>query len=99
MTSEKECFSIKDIDAKSVAIMVERCLGHVNAIGETNYDNASLENLKKYFEVLDILLDDVQLLIPDSKSPAFSVANIGCAAIGYLAALKDSIAGWLEQRW
>ena len=90
---------MNEIDTRSVESMVEKCLGHINAIGETNYDEVSSANLKKYFEVLDILLNDIQALIPESKSPAFSVANIGCAAIGYLAALKDSISNWLEQRW
>ena len=89
----------KKMDADTIANIVKLCVGHVNATGETNYDVESIENLRTLFCVIDGLLEDIQSLVPNSKSPAFSVANIGCTSIGYLAGLKDNIDEWLEQRW
>ena len=84
------------INGCDIAEMAERCIGHINAIGETNYDNVSLENLKKHLEVIDILLDDVQLLIPNTDSCAYSVKEIGACAVKYLFSLQDSIKDWLK---
>lgn len=86
-------------DAETIVDIIKLLVGHVDAIAETNYDTQSLNNLKKLCSVIDSLLDEVQKLVPDAKKEAFSVANIGCYSIGYLARLKDDITGWLEQRW
>ena len=86
------------IEPEVLAEMVMRCVGHINPIGETNYDNISYENLKCLLNMMDIILDNIQELIPDAKSTAFSVSLIGCLAISSLAAWKDTIADSLNQR-
>ena len=86
------------LNGRDIAEMAERCIGHIDAIGETNYDMVSLENLKKHLEVIDILLDDVQLLISNADSCAYSVKEIGTGAVGYLFSLQDSIKDWLRGR-
>lgn len=85
------------IEADVISMIAERCIGHIDAIGETEYDNASFENLKTQMAVIDIMLDDVQMLAPNAVSYEASVQKIGCRVIGYLAELRDSIDGWLKE--
>lgn len=85
------------ISGLTVAQMAEKCIGHIDAIGETNYDEASFDNLKRHLEVIDILLGDVQSLTANAVSYEGSVQRIGCRAIGYLAELRDNIDEWLKE--
>lgn len=86
-----------DINSMTIATIAERCIGHIDAIGESNYDKQSYENLKSHCDVIDILLDDIQFLLPYMDSCEGSVHLIGCRAFGYLAELRGKIDDWIEE--
>lgn len=88
-----------NIDAVSVVAMVKRCVGHINATGEAEYDKESIDNLKRYFMVIDALIGDVQDLLPNFEDERVSVMLIGNHALGYLSGLSKDIDARLKEAY
>lgn len=52
---------------ETMCLIIERMCGHINTHGETNYDNKSLENVDMMIKIINVLVDDVLLVMQDSK--------------------------------
>lgn len=71
--------------------------GGINPVGETNADNDRYENLKNLETIIDCLLDDIQLLIPNKNSYEYSVKRAGNEAVKYLREIRERITDWFKE--
>lgn len=71
--------------------------GGINPVGETNADNDRYENLKNLETIIDCLLDDIQLLIPNKNRYEYSVKRAGNEAVEYLKEIRERITDWFKE--
>lgn len=74
--------------AETVIEVVEKLIGCVEAIGETNHDNQAYENLDVMIDVCNALLDDIYIASKTKDCPQYSMKQIGCHAFGFIEDLK-----------
>ena len=75
--------------AETVIEVVEKLIGGVEAIGETNYDNKAYENLDVMIKVCYALLDDIYKSSQTKDCPQYSMKKIGTHAYKFLEDLKE----------
>lgn len=82
-----------------LATIIERMCGNINPKCETYHDEEVLANLDKLFGVINILLDDIQFSMADSKKEIVycSVLKIFKKEKAYLEGLKERIEEWLYE--
>ena len=84
-------------NGEEIVRVVETLNGSIQPVGETNTDNQRFDNLKDLETVIDCLLDDIQLLIPNRNSYEYSVERAGVEAVAYLQRIEQSITDWLKE--
>ena len=88
---------MKRLGIEEIVTIVENLNGHLEPIGETNADNISFGNLENLERIIDCLLDDIQLLIPNKDSYEYSVQRIGNEAVEYLQRVRENINEWMQE--
>lgn len=57
--------------------IVKKLIGNIDPVGETHIDEERFENLKATCELVDILLTDIDKVIPNNKRAEFSMKRAG----------------------
>ena len=57
--------------------IIDKIIGHISSVGETNYDSTSLENLDEVGEVVKNYISTLVDNANDRNSPYASVSDIG----------------------
>lgn len=82
------------IDVETIIKIIDALNGSVKPVGETNVDNKRFDNLKALEEIINCLLDDVQMLIPNRNRHEYSMKRAGDEAVGYLREVRSRIDFW-----
>lgn len=84
-------------NVEEITKIIDALNGKINPVGETNADNDRYENLKNLEGIIDWLLDDIQLLIPNKNSYEYSVKRAGNEAVEYLNEIRERITDWFKE--
>ena len=84
-------------DGEEIVRIIDALNGGITPVGETNTDERSYLNLKNLENIIDCLMDDIQLLIPNRNSYEYSVQLIGNEAIRYLKRVREDISEWMKE--
>ena len=84
------------IDVETIIKIIDALNGSVKPIGETNADNKRFDSLKALEEIINCLLDDIQVLIPNRNSYEYSVKRAGNEAVEYLQEVRNRINLWMN---
>ena len=71
--------------------VVEKLIGNVIPVGETNEDDRRYENLKNLTELIDRLIGDLYRVSANRNSAKFSVSRAGKHADGFLRDLGEAL--------
>jgi len=71
--------------------VVQKMLGQIEPVGETNTDNTRFINLKETVIVFDRLLQNLSDVARYSDAPEYSVSRAGKYAKEFLANVKESL--------
>ena len=71
--------------------VVEKLVGPISPVGETNTDNARYENLKELIELTDKLVGKISSCAYLKDSSAFSISRAGKSCQGFLDDLKECL--------
>lgn len=85
------------IDVETIIKIIDALNGSVKPVGETNEDNKRFDNLKTLEEIIDCLLDDVQMLIPNRNRCEYSMNRVSDEAVGYLREVRSRIDFWMKE--
>ena len=85
------------IESETIVRIIDSLNGNVIPVGETNTDNKRFDNLKALEEIIDCLLDDIQMLIPNRNSYEYSVKRAGNEAVEYLQEVRSRINFWMKE--
>lgn len=83
-------------DTETIIKIIDALNGSVRPVGETNTDNKRFDNLKALEEIIDCLLDDIQMLIPNRNIYEYSVNRAGNEAVEYLQEVRSRINFWMN---
>lgn len=84
------------ISGLTVALMAEKCIGHVHATGDATHDMDAVMHLHELCVVINTLLMDVHGATRYISSDIPGAQVLGGRAISYLAELRDDIDLWLK---
>lgn len=84
------------ISGLMVALMAEKCIGHVHATGDATHDMDAVMHLHELCVVINTLLMDVHGATQYISSDMPGAQVLGGRAISYLAELRDDIDLWLK---
>lgn len=84
-------------DGEEIVRIIDALNGAIRPIGETNTDNQRYDNLKNLETIIDCLLDDIQLLIPNRSLYEYSMNRIGDEAVEYLQRVRENINEWMKE--
>lgn len=84
------------ISGLTVALMAEKCIGHVHATGDATHDMDAVMHLHELCVVINTLLMDVHGATQYISSDMPGAQVLGGRAISYLAELRDDIDLWLK---
>ena len=87
------------ISGLTVALMAEKCIGHVHATGDATHDMEAVMHLHELCVVINTLLMDVHGATQYISSDTPCAQVLGGRAISYLAELRDDIDLWLKDAW
>ena len=65
--------------------IVDRIIGEINPIGETNTDDARYENLEAYIDVCEHMIRKIYTVSQNANRQEFSIKRAGKCAKEYLA--------------
>jgi hypothetical protein len=72
--------------------VVNKLVGPINPVGETNEDDVRFENLKQMTHLIDHLLFAIAIISKDKESELFSVRRAGLFADEFIRATAQAIA-------
>lgn len=84
-------------NGEEIVRIIDALNGGITPVGETNADERSYLNLKNLENIIDCLMDDIQLLIPNRNSYEYSVQLIGNEAVRYLQRVRKNINEWMKE--
>ncbi len=79
------------ISGLTVALMAEKCIGHVHATGDATHDMDAVMHLHELCVVINALLMDVHSATQYISSDMPGAQVLGGRAVSYLAELRDDI--------
>lgn len=79
------------ISGLTVALMAEKCIGHVDATGDATHDMDAVMHLHELCVVINALLMDVHSATQYISSDMPGAQVLGGRAVSYLAELRDDI--------
>lgn len=68
--------------------IIRTLVGPVDPVGETNTDNARLENLKALIELVDTLVGDIDKVASNKTKPEYSMKRAGDFADQFIGDLQ-----------
>lgn len=74
---------MNDIDADTIYSVVRALIGAVDPVGESHTDSERFENLKKLTVLTDMLLTDIDAVIPNKNRQEYSMKKAGEFASGF----------------
>lgn len=83
--------------AEQIIEVIDKLVGEIHPIQETNYDNKAYENQEKIMFIIDRYIDEVMLNAERDDVYAFSVARSADRAKEYLLDLANHIHRHLER--
>lgn len=86
-----------EFSAGTVYSIVHNLLGEIEPIGESNYDNQCFDNIREYDQLMSMLMDDIQLLLPYRRRYEGSMKTMGNYAESLLKGMRMKIDEWLEE--
>lgn len=69
---------------------VQKIIGPIRPIGETNADNERLDNLRQMTELVDELLQDISAVSMDRNRVEYSIKTAGQYAYKFLQQIKQN---------
>ena len=84
-------------NSEEIVRIIDALNGGITPVGETNADECSYANLKNLETIIDYLLDNIQLIIPNRNSYEYSVKRIGDEAVTYLRSVRENINEWMKE--
>lgn len=85
------------INGMTVALIAEKCIGNIYAMGDEKYNMDAVMNLHEMCVAINVLLTDVHYATNFFYSDVPGAQVLGGRAISYLAELRDGIDGWLKE--
>ena len=83
--------------AEQIIEVIDKLVGEIHPIQETNYDNKAYENQEKIMFIIDRYIDEVMLNAERDDVYAFSVARSADRAKEYLLDLANHIHRHLDR--
>ena len=71
----------KRFSSEEISDIVMKLIGEVEPVGETNADNRRYDNLLLLLNTVDILLDEIQFVMPYSEYVEYSMKRAGKEAV------------------
>ena len=86
-------------EVKTICNLIQKYVGSISAIAETGHDRKVIKNLDTLFEIVSVLIDDIQLSMTDAHGLIVygSAENVFVKERDYLTGLKENIEEWLKE--